>query len=52
MSVMKVRSFNKNGLEINMKDIVLDNENVYKILKKYINKTKDDKIRDRKMVKV
>lgn len=52
MSAMKVRSFNKNGEEINMKDIVLQNENVYKILRKYINKTNIDKISNRKVVKV
>lgn len=33
---MCVRSFDKNGIEINAKDIVIKNDNIYKILKKYI----------------
>lgn len=39
MSVMCVTSFNKQGEEIKTKDVVLNNENVYKILRKYIQKT-------------
>ena len=38
MSVMCVTSFNKQGEEIKTKDVVLNNENVYKILRKYIQK--------------
>lgn len=38
MSAMKVTSYNKNGEQIKTKDVVLTNENVYKILKKYIHK--------------
>ena len=33
---MTIRSFNKAGNIINTKDILLDNEYVYKIIKKYL----------------
>lgn len=33
---MCVRSFDKNGIEINSKDVIIKNDNIYKILKKYI----------------
>ncbi len=36
MSVMNVTSFNKQGEKIKPKEVVLKNENVYKIIKKYI----------------
>lgn len=49
---MRVTSYNKNGEEIKTKDIVLDNENVYKILRKYIGSTKDDKINTKEYVTV
>lgn len=52
MSVMKVRSFNKKGEEIQMKDIVLENENIYKILRKYIKKDNLVKTEIKKPVKV
>ncbi len=38
MSVMRVISYNKNGEEIKTKETMLLNDNVYKILKKYIQK--------------
>ena len=44
MSTMIVSSYNKNGEEIKTKDIILENENVYKILKKYIQKPVGNKI--------
>ncbi len=43
MSAMRVTSYNKNGEEIKTKDIVLLNDNVYKILKKYIQKPINNK---------
>ena len=49
---MKVTSYNKNGEEINTKNMVLDNENVYKILRKYIGSTKGDKIDTKEPVTV
>ena len=33
---MNIKSFNKDGDMINTKDILLDNEYVYKIIKKYL----------------
>lgn len=44
MSVMKVISFDKNGKEIKTKETMLSNENVYKILKKYIQKPVSNKV--------
>ena len=38
MSVMRVTSYNKKGDLIMTKNVVLMNDNVYKILKKYIQK--------------
>lgn len=38
MAAMRVTSYNKNGEQITTKDMVLMNDNVYKILKKYIQK--------------
>lgn len=38
MPVMNVTSFNKEGEQIKTKEVVLKNDNVYKILKKYIQK--------------
>lgn len=35
---MKIKSYNKAGEEIKTSEIVLLNENVYRIIKKYINK--------------
>ena len=36
LPVMNVTSFNKQGEPIKTKEVVLDNENVYRIIKKYI----------------
>lgn len=44
MSAMRVTSYNKNGEQIQTKDIVLINDNVYKILKKYIQKPANTKV--------
>ena len=38
MSVMCVKSYNRSGEQIKTKDVVLKNDNVYKILRKYIQK--------------
>ena len=43
MSAMKVTSYNKKGEQISTKDVVLLNDNVYKILKKYIQKPANTK---------
>lgn len=43
MSAMRVTSYNKKGEQIKTKDIVLLNDNVYKILKKYIQKPANTK---------
>ena len=44
MSAMRVTSYNKNGEQIQTKDIVLLNDNVYNILKKYIQKPANTKV--------
>ena len=51
MSVMRVTSYNKNGEEIKTKDVVISNDNVYKILKKYIQKPSVSKSFDKSLVK-
>ena len=33
---MTIKSFNKNGEKINTKEIILKNEFIYKIIKKYL----------------
>lgn len=47
---MKVTSYNKNGEEVNTKDLMLLNENVYKILKRYIQKPVVKKESDKRIL--
>ena len=42
MPAMRVTSYNKNGEEVNSKDLMINDENMYRILRKYIRKTEND----------
>lgn len=42
MPAMRVTSYNKNGEEVNSKDLMINDENIYRILRKYIRKTETD----------
>ena len=44
MATMFVKSYDKNGNEIKTKDIILKNDNVYKIIKKYVQKPVESKV--------